>query len=121
MEGKTKKIVSTVIGIVMTFVLSQPLLELFNNIPQSSLKTIEVDEEYLCYVSSLQEKQREQSICDYLNYNGISVSSVHLDASNNLAYIKVAENENEKIKTVIDAYLSIFAKDYKAIIIWGDT
>ena len=85
-SGKTKKYVKTVIGVVVTLALVQPLFSLFGNFSQGNvLEKVSPQRQYLNYVQNTQT-QDVQNLQNALQIVGFSNAEVAFDAAN-LRYV----------------------------------
>ena len=119
-EGQSRKFVSTVIGVVISFVLLQPVINLFvsDGINVSS-NHIVADENYMQYLENMQLEQREKRLEEYLLNQNIDVLEVYFDQEDKVVSVMVKEDKTVQLQNTISAYLSVYAKGYSTNIIWG--
>ena len=119
-EGQTRKYVKTVFGVVVTLVIVQPVIQLFNGdfsgIFTSSNGSTTVQQQYIESVADRKLDNALKSITTILENNGVEVKDVTVSENTvvvrlNVSYSKQAEST---VKTVVSAYLA----DYDIITMW---
>lgn len=119
-EGQSRKFVSTVIGVVISFVLLQPIINVFSSDGiNTSSSQIVIDENYMDYLDDMQLEQREKRLEEYLLNQNIDVLEVRFDQENKVVSVMVKEDKTVQLQNTISAYLSVYAKGYSTNIIWG--
>lgn len=118
-EGQSRKFVSTVIGVVISFVLLQPVINLFVSDGINVSSNLVADENYMQYLENMQLEQREKRLEEYLLNQNIDVLEVYFDQEDKVVSVIVSGNKTVQLLNTISAYLSVYAKGYSTNIIWG--
>lgn len=122
-SGKTKKYVKTVIGVVVTLALAQPLFSLFGTVFKgnfSSEKVISPQRQYLNYVQNTQA-QDVQNLQNALQIVGFSNAEVAFDSSNLRYVANLRQNfSNEQLQKAQNAARLAKVK-YKVEFCWNNT
>lgn len=118
-EGSTKKYVSTVMGVVVSFVVVTPLLTTLKNFSvdfTQSNTEIEVQQRYVDY-AKLQKSTVQQDVEQLLNQKGYVVCNITLTSQKTVVIYFDDKYEKEKeqnvLKTLKDNY-----DDYNFIVKW---
>ncbi len=120
-DGNTRKYIKTVVGIVITLVIVQPIISLFTssesgNWIQSGGK-IEIQQSYLNHISQRQETVAIDNVKRILNDSNIQVDNISVVDEKIVELRLDAEQTSEKEKTV-NQVLNRYFPNYKIIIIW---
>ena len=121
-EGQTRKYVKTVFGVVVTLIIVQPVIQLFNGgisgIYTAADGNIETQQQYIQNVQDRKTDNALKSIRTLLDENDLTVESITVsDAEQtvnvqlNIAY---SANAEKKVKTVVSAYFP----NYNIITVW---
>ena len=124
-DGQTRKYIKTVIGIVVTVVMLQPIINLASNIfnveesysfPAS---TVEVQQSYLDMVHDKQQVVQLTNLKTTLWANGVPVSDIEIGSKKKIAVVRVdsgySYEKEEQIFTIIKQYFP----DYEISIEWS--
>ncbi len=120
-DGNTRKYIKTVVGIVITLVIVQPIISLFTssesgNWIQSGGK-VEIQQSYLNHISQRQETVAIDNVKRILNDSNIQVDNISVVDEKIVELRLDAEQTSEKEKTV-NQVLNRYFPNYKIIIIW---
>lgn len=121
-SGKTKKYVKTVIGVVVTLALVQPLFSLFGNFSQGNVleKEISPQRQYLNYVQNTQA-QDVQNLQNALQVVGFSNAEVAFDSANLRYVANLRQNfSDEQLQKAQNAARLAKVK-YKVEFCWNNT
>ena len=120
-EGQTRKYVKTVFGVVVTLVIVQPLIGLFNGDDWFSFNNGEanvVQEQYLQSVNNRQNKNATDSVKLLLEYKGVSVSNITVSDSEKRVTLLLDETYSKGHEDIVGVVVSSYFPDYEIITIW---
>lgn len=123
-EGKTRKYIKTVVGIVVTLVMLQPIVNLANNafsskeLNRGDYEVAQVQQSYLEMVEDKQIQSRLSTVKDVLEARGIGVSDVVCDKSAQSVTLKVGASQSKEIQATIEGVFRTYFDGYKIIIKW---
>ncbi len=124
-DGDTRKYVKTVVGIVVTLVMLQPIVNFIANpnaqdfIP-SSKNDVVIQQPYLDMVKDKQDKRQIKTIGDMLSARGIEVTDIKLDKSQKTVSLNVNGYYSDKISSTVNSVVKIYFDNYKISIIWKE-
>lgn len=121
-SGKTKKYVKTVMGVVVTLALAQPLFSLFGTVSQGNVleKEISPQRQYLNYVQNTQA-QDVQNLQNALQVAGFSNAEVAFDTANLRYVANLRQNfSDEQLQKAQNAARLAKVK-YKVEFCWNNT
>ena len=124
-DGDTRKYVKTVVGIVVTLVMLQPVVNFIANpngqdfIP-SSKNDVVIQQPFLDMVKDKQDKIQIKTIGDMLSARGIEVTDIKLDRSQKTVSLNVNGNYSDKILSTVNSVVKIYFDNYKISIIWKE-
>ena len=123
-EGQTRKYVKTVFGVVVTFVIVQPLLGLFSgnfSLLWSTSDGVEsnIQEQYVESVNARQNQIAAKYVKSTLDADNIAVDSISVSESAATVTLKLnvsySAEHNQKVKEVVSRYFP----SYEIVTIWN--
>ncbi len=116
-EGQTRKYVKTVFGVVVTFVIVQPLLSLAGGDLHFDFQADpQLQQSYLQSVSDRANIAAEKNLEKTLSANGIDVESVSV--ADNSVTVKARETPSAETEAKICALVKMCYCDVAVITIW---
>lgn len=120
-EGQTRKYVKTVFGIVVSFVIIQPIVGLLGGdtlfqFEYASL--VEVQSDYLDNVSNRQNKNAIQNLSAILSKNGIDVQSVDVNNAESSVIIVLNKGYSKSDDAVVQQVAGVYFYNYKIVTVW---
>ena len=121
-EGQTRKYVKTVFGVVVTLIVVQPVIQLFNGgisgIYTSADSNMETQQQYIQNVRDRKTDNALKSIKVLLEENDLTVESITVSDAEQTVNVQLnavySANADKKVKTVISAYFP----NYSIITVW---
>ena len=120
-EGQTRKYVKTVFGVVVTLVIVQPLIGLFDSSDLFSFSGDSLDgiqEQYIESVDNRQNRNTADSLKMLLKYNDISVGNVTVSTVDKSVTLQLEETYSKQLEDVVRVAVSSYFPDYEIITIW---
>ena len=120
-EGQTRKYVKTVFGVVVTLVIVQPLIGLFDGGGLFSFSSGNIDgiqQQYIESVENRQNKNTADSVKLLLEYKGISVSKINVSDWDKSVTLQLDESYSKQIEDIVHVAVSSYFPDYEIITIW---
>lgn len=120
-EGQTRKYVKTVFGVVVTLVIVQPLIGLFEGngwFSFNSGETNELQQQYLESVNNRQNQNAIDSVRSLLEYKGILVSKISVSDSEKRVTISLEHDYSKSIEDTVSVVVSSYLPNYEIITIW---
>ena len=120
-EGQTRKYVKTVFGVVVTLVIVQPLIRLFDDsawFSNSSDSFDNIQQQYIESVESRQSKGAADSVKLLLEYKDISVSMITVSESDKRVTVQLDQAYSSQIENMVRVVVSSYFPDYEVITIW---
>ena len=120
-EGQTRKYVKTVFGVVVTLVIVQPLIGLFNDSDWFSFSSDSVDgiqEQYIESVDNRQNRNIADSLKLLLEYKDISVGSITVSNIEKSVTLQLEESYSKQHEDIVRVAVSSYFPDYEIITIW---
>lgn len=123
-EGQTRKYIKTVIGVVVTLVMIQPLV---NFISGSSIaadgtsdKTfdVEIQQSYLDMVEEKQLQTQLTTVCGILQARNVDVKVISVDKSARTIVLQSNSPHTTENQTSIDNAFGAYFADYSITIEW---
>ena len=120
-EGQTRKYVKTVFGVVVTLVIVQPLIGLFDDggwFAFNSGEGSDIQQQYIESVDSRHEKNAVDSVKLLLEYKDISVSKIDVSDLNKSVTLQLEEVYSKQLEDIVQVVVSSYFPDYEIITIW---
>lgn len=120
-EGQTRKYVKTVFGVVVTLVIVQPLIGLFDNDGWFSFNNGSVDDiqqQYIESVDNRQNKNAAESVKLLLEYKEVSVSKITVSELDKSVTIQIEETYCKQCEDIVQVVVSSYFPNYEIITIW---
>ena len=116
-EGQTRKYVKTVFGIVVTLVIVQPLIGIFNGDWKFSAETdtIELQQGYIDNVNNRQLRESVASFDKFMQANGIEAS---VCINSDSVKIIVSGSRSYATERKINEAVALYFPDVQAEIVW---
>ena len=123
-EGQTRKYIKTVIGVVVTLVMIQPLV---NFIGGSSIAAdgtfgntfdVEIQQSYLDMVEEKQLQSQLTSVCSMLQARNIDVEVISVDKCARTIVLRSNSSHTTENQTSIDNAFGAYFADYSITIEW---
>lgn len=122
-DGKTRKYIRTVLGVVVTLVIAQPLIGLFNGEIDIGFNSDYNVEPQTKYLEMFNEKKNEQLVSrlkfTLLNC-GVDAESIKVSSSDKIVNITVNGKRTDKKEQNIKDSVKMFFPDYKLKSVWVD-
>lgn len=120
-DGQTRKYIKTVLGIVVTFVIVQPLLGVFAgkyDVETTSSGDFSVQEHYLTYAEQRQDEQKLADLKITLESKGLHCADLEVSASNKVATVNLSDKFDVYKEQTANEIAERFFPSYKIIIHW---
>lgn len=123
-EGQTRKYIKTVIGIVVTIVMIQPLVGIVGNLHDtegaisSDRPQVQIQQSYLDATEDKQLKNRLSLACSVLEANNVDVNVVGFDKSDKCIILQSNLQYSFESKSKIDKVFETYFNDYDVVINW---
>ena len=120
-EGQTRKYVKTVFGVVVTLVIVQPLIGLFDGSAWFSFEGGEMYGVQYSYIESVDNRQNKgaaDSIKLLLEYKDVSVNNISVSNSDKTVTLQLDETFSKQVEDIVKIAVSSYFPDYEIITIW---
>lgn len=122
-EGQTRKYIKTIVGIVVTIVMLQPILNLIDGsrdfgLQPSSGYSVSVQQSYLDMVEDKERLAEEKNVKSVLNANGFNVTDVDISKSRKTVIVQVDSKQNNEIEQKINSILKNNFSGYIITVKW---
>lgn len=123
-EGKTRKYIKTVVGVVVTVVMLQPIIIFTSNAlngANSNLddhNTLSVQQSYLDMVEEKQIQLHISTVKDILNARGIVTDDISCNKTSKSINVQVDVHQSAENQTTINNAFRTYFEDYQIIIKW---
>lgn len=123
-EGQTRKYIKTVVGIIVTIVMLQPILSLVNNSvglsaqQLSGSQSVTVQQSYLDMVESKEREAAVTSVRKTLDARGVTIKNIEVSQAAKSVAVKVDNKESDELRQQIDNVLKTYFDGYKIKIEW---
>ena len=120
-EGQTRKYVKTVFGIVVSLVIVQPLIGLFDGNGLFSLNSGSIEEIQQQYIENVEDRQKTSaadSVKILLEYKGVSFSKITVSDIDMSVTLQLEDTYSQEIETIVKVAVSSYFPDYEIITIW---
>lgn len=120
-EGQTRKYVKTVFGIVVSLVIIQPIVGLFNGdfmLQFPSNSSVEMQDDYLNNVSSRMSENAKQSLTSVLNKNGIVAQSIEVNDADKKVIVELNVGYSDAKEMVVNQVAGVYFPEYDVVVIW---
>lgn len=120
-EGQTRKYIKTVLGVVVTFVIVQPLVGVFSadfNISQSVNAEMSVQQQYIDNAEQRQDEQKLINLKLTLKSSGFDCAEAVVSSVNKSVNIKLKEQYDALREQQINEISKKFFSSYKINIYW---
>lgn len=124
-EGQTRKYIKTVIGVIVTLVMIQPIVgfvgETFtaSDVNRGNYSEVSVQQSYLDMVDDKQLQVKISLAQDVLSAQGIYVEVNELDKNSKKLVLKPNTEYSVKNESIINKTFDTYFKDYKITIKWN--
>lgn len=123
-DGQTRKYVKTVIGVVVTLVMIQPVINFANgsfsangNI-SSDYANVEIQQSYLDMVDDKQIAAKITAVQDSLSARGVLIEVKEINKNNKTIEVQSSSSFSTEVKSIIDKEFKAYFADYKITIKW---
>lgn len=123
-EGQTRKYIKTVVGIIVTIVMLQPILSLAKNSIDLSAQqpigsqSVTVQQSYLDMVENKEREAALTAVKKTLTARGVTVKNIVVSQSDRTVTAKVDNKESNELRQQIDSVLKTYFDSYKIKIEW---
>lgn len=123
-DGQTRKYIKTVIGVVVTLVMIQPLANFIGSSlaiggnQSSEYSNVEVQQSYIDMVDDKQFQSKLTTVQDVLQAHGVNVKVDSVNKRDKTFTIKSESTFSSESKTVIDNVFNTYFPDFKITIKW---
>ena len=121
-EGQTRKYIKTVFGVVVTLVIVQPLIGLFDGDGIFSFNSggveHDIQQQYIENVDNRQNKNAVDSIMLLLEYKDVSVSKITVSEVDKSVTLQLDEIYTKQVENIVRVAVSSYFPDYEIITIW---
>lgn len=122
-EGQTRKYIKTVVGVIVTLVMLQPIVSFVGrsgklDIPTSGSYSVEVQQSYLDMVEDKQYKAQAETVKSILQAKDVAVKDVTVNRSSKTVSVSVDEKRSEAKQSQINSVVKTYFADYKITIVW---
>lgn len=123
-EGKTRKYIKTVVGIVVTLVMLQPIVTLASNATSNASSLTEgyeapqVQQSYLDMIEDKQMSIRLSTVQEVLNARGVVVQDIACDKYTKSISLHVNTPQSNDNQATIESVFKTYFDEYKIIIKW---
>ena len=123
-EGKTRKYIKTVVGIVVTLVMLQPIVTLASNAANNegslsdNYESAQVQQSYLDKVEDKQISMRLSTVQEVLSARGVAVQDIACDKYAKSINLQVDLPQSNDNQTAIESVFKTYFDGYKIIIKW---
>ena len=123
-EGQTRKYIKTVVGIIVTIVMLQPILNLANNSidlsaqQPSGSQSVTVQQSYLDMVENKEREAAVTATKKTLAARGVTVKDIIASQSDRTVTVKVDNKESNELRQQIENVLKTYFDGYKIKIEW---
>lgn len=117
-EGQTRKYVKTVFGVVVTFVIVQPLIGLFDKNDVFTQNDIEWEVQYR-YLDSVKDRElndTQNRLLSQLKANGIEVQE--LNVSDGTVEVRLPTTPSAETEAKVKAIVAIYFPEYAVRTVW---
>ena len=124
-DGQTRKYIKTVIGVVVTLVMLQPLISFVSNQADFSYQSnngadYQVQQSYLDMVQDKQLKLRLSVVNDMLQANGISVQTIEASKEGKIVSLVIKSEYSQEKASIIKEIVAKHFADYELSIAWNN-
>ena len=123
-DGQTRKYIKTVIGVIVTIVMIQPIINFANgsfstdkNL-SSDYSNVEIQQSYLDMVDEKQLATKIITVQDILNAHGVKVQIKDIDKLNKTIAIQAFSDNTPVNERLVDKEFKAYFPDYKITIEW---
>lgn len=126
-DGQTRKYVKTVIGVVVTLVMIQPLAGLVGGslnvggYSEDKQADVVIQQQYLDMTLDKQVNARLTTACDVLNANGLTVKAVSVDRHNKQINMRCFAERSEKNEKLLYKVFNTYFAEYKIVVDWEES
>ena len=119
-EGQTRKYVKTVFGVVVTLVIVQPLIGLFNGSDWSfdTGRIDDIQQQYIESVEARYSKNSADSVKLLLEYKGIAVSKITVSDFDKSVTLQLDEKYSKEYEDTVKVVVTSYFTDYDILTIW---
>ncbi len=122
-EGQTRKYIKTVVGVVVTLVMLQPIVSLASSslnvsISQSENNAVQVQQSYLDMVNDKQIELQVSTVKGVLEAREVFIKDIKLNSNDKTIILQTTCKRSDKIQDVITEVVKTYFADYKITIEW---
>lgn len=122
-EGQTRKYIKTVVGIIVTLVMLQPIVNFIGassdfGTQTSSSQIVSVQQSYLDMVNDKENTLQELNVKNVLQARGIAFEDVKISKTDKTVTIHLGVKQNGDLQKQIDNIFKTYFDGYKITIKW---
>jgi len=122
-EGQTRKYIKTVVGVIVTLVMLQPIVNLVGNAKDLSTLSSKksdmiVQQSYLDMVEDKQIELHCAAVKNMLTAKNISVKNIDVNKTDKTVVLQIDEKQSDKVRSDINSAVSVYFKNYQITIKW---
>ena len=122
-EGQTRKYIKTVVGIVVTLVMLQPIVNLIDvsrnsGTQPSSSQVVTVQQSYLDMVLEKENSLQALNVKNVLQARGITVENVSISKTDKTVTVQVGVKQSGDVQKQINDIFKTYFDGYKITIKW---
>ena len=123
-DGQTRKYIKTVVGIIVTLVMLQPIVNFVGGGAALDLGysqeryDVELQQSYLEMTGQKRLERERTELPAALDARGIDVTEIDVDGKNKTVVLQTGSTYSESNKRIIDGLLKIYFDNYDITIKW---
>ena len=121
-EGQTRKYVKTVFGVVVTLVVVQPVIQLFNGgfseVYTSGDSTAAVQQQFIDSAAARQQDNAIKNITAILENKGLAVENITLSPSDSSVVVQLDAPHTQQAEETVKTVVSVYFSNYSIITLW---
>lgn len=124
-DGETRKYVKTVVGIIVTLVMLQPIVNFAAQPTQFSIYSSNkseavVQQSYLDMVQDKQNSAQIKIIKDVLTAQDIKITEVYIEQAQKTIHLQIDDYYSSRIQSAINGVVKAYFDNYKISISWKE-
>ena len=123
-DGQTRKYIKTVIGVVVTVVMIQPVINLiggappFDGIKSDNYTNMQIQQSYIEMVEEKQFQSKLATVEDVLQARNLDIEIVNADKEAKTISLQSKSSYSVEIKSAVDKIFYTYFDGYKITIKW---